>query len=151
MNGFCAAYWNERLHREIPATQLLKLTVEEVSPDKISLSSPLEPNLNGHGTGFAGSIYTIGITTGWTYLNAWERELGLNAKIVALDAAIRYSKPITDTIHANNESSISERAYLWPELLTNKKKFTERISILIGDSKVTAASKLDILFHISKR
>lgn len=151
MSGFNLAYWNSRLASEIPATQLLELQVAELCENNILVIAPLEKNKNGHDTGFAGSIYTLGITTGWTYINAWAKELELNAKIVALDASIRYRKPISGQLRATNQNDLSAITKHWPERLQQERKFTEPVQISIGDSTIPNAAILDILFHISMR
>ena len=151
MSGFNLTYWNERISSEIPATRLLQLTIEQLDGQTILATAPIEPNKNGHDTAFAGSIYTLGITTGWTYINAWARELALDTKIVALDARIRYRKPISGQLKATNLTDLSASIQDWPKRLDRDKKFTEPLEVNIGDDKIPDAASLDILFHISKR
>ena len=64
------------LHREIPISAFMQVRVEHLDGESIRLTAPFEPNRNIHGTGFAGSLYTLCVLTGWGLVSAWLKAQG---------------------------------------------------------------------------
>ena len=61
---------------------------------QIQCETKLEPNINIHGTAFAGSIYAAGMATGWTLMKCWYDANQYEAELVAAEANIKYLKPV---------------------------------------------------------
>jgi thioesterase domain-containing protein len=64
----------------------------------LTVAAPLAPNRNLHGTGFAGSLFSIAVLTGWGATWLALREHGLAGVIVVADSEIRYRKAVTDEL-----------------------------------------------------
>ncbi|MEH6628407.1 MAG: YiiD C-terminal domain-containing protein [Motiliproteus sp.] len=89
------------LHQSIPASEILQLQVTELSDRFITIKAPVEgPNINIHGTGFAGSIYVVCALSAWglTY-NRLDLE-DIDVDLVIAKAEISYMRPITGEIEA---------------------------------------------------
>lgn len=84
----------------------MQWSINELSLQHISTTTLLAPNINVHGTGFAGSVYSAAMATGWTLLKSWCDEQQFKAVLVAAEANIRYLSPINTDFnchsHINN-------------------------------------------------
>jgi thioesterase domain-containing protein len=141
-------YWNQRIHHEIPATQLLGITIEILTLHEIQLSAPLNRNINGHQTAFAGSIYTLGITSGWTFISALLKYHDIRAAVVAGKADILYRKPIKGNLFSRcqlNSCPLSE----WQSMWQSKKSARQILDIKIGSQNEHAAT-LSATFFIKR-
>ncbi len=72
--------------------------IVELDSTQIVVQAPLEPNINVHGTGFAGSLYSLGILSAWALCSHVIDEAGLDAELVIAKASIRYSAPVRGAI-----------------------------------------------------
>ena len=84
----------QKIRRVIPLSDAMQFSIREMSLHAIQVAAPLEPNINIHGTGFAGSIYSLGVLTGWALCTHIMDELGIEAELVVARAEIRYRAPI---------------------------------------------------------
>ncbi len=73
----------------------MEFEINRLSLDAIGVSAPLPPNVNIHGTGFAGSIYSLAVLTGWALCTHILEQLELDADLVVAKAEIRYRAPVT--------------------------------------------------------
>ncbi|NCF35423.1 MAG: hypothetical protein GWP56_03390 [Gammaproteobacteria bacterium] len=78
--------------------------------DAIEVSAPLPPNVNIHGTGFAGSIYSVAVLTGWALCTHILEQKGVAAELVVTKAEIRYRAPITGDLCCAIRIDAAERA-----------------------------------------
>ena len=87
-------------HREIPISAAMGIRVQEYDGQRLVVTAPLAPNVNVHGTGFAGSLYAIAALCGWgiTWLTLKQRKL--DAHIVIANGNIDYHRPVAETIVA---------------------------------------------------
>ncbi|WP_299494089.1 thioesterase domain-containing protein [uncultured Shewanella sp.] len=81
-------------HKTIPLSQFMQVKAAEYDGRQLSVSAPLEPNLNLHQTMFAGSIYTLMTLTGWGLIWLKQKQCKLKGDIVLAKADIRYIAPI---------------------------------------------------------
>jgi len=97
VNGLC-----ERLqqiwHREIPISAAMGIEVVEFANDRLLVRAPLAPNVNVHGTAFAGSLYAVAALAGWgmTWLQLQARNI--DASIVIAAGHIHYAAPVNAAI-----------------------------------------------------
>ena len=87
----------ELLHREIPVSAEMGITIVRASPDLVRLEAPLTPNINYNGTAFGGSIYTAAALSSWLLVSATLTAEGHEAESVVIqDGAIEYVHPAND-------------------------------------------------------
>lgn len=98
---------NGLIQQTIPLSQALQFRIVELSSDRIETFAPLQPNLNLHGTGFAGSQYSLAMLTAWAFLTYILSINDVDADVVAADASIRYKSPVTTDIVC--KSSIDDK------------------------------------------
>lgn len=94
-----------RIRSTIPISEAMQFSIVELSPNSITVRAPLTPNVNIHGTGFAGSIYSIAVLAGWGLSTHIMDLLGMNAELVVSKAEIKYRAPVTGPIECRAVAS----------------------------------------------
>ncbi|MEW5791697.1 MAG: thioesterase domain-containing protein [Pseudomonadota bacterium] len=88
------------LHRQIPITQSMGITVDGHVGDALILRAPLRDNLNQKATAFAGSLNAVATLAGWGMLFVLLREMGVSAQVVIQESTIAYRRPVTRDFEA---------------------------------------------------
>ncbi len=84
------------LHRDIPLTRDMGLSVLGWLEHELRLQLPLEPNVNHKSTMFGGSLYCGAVLAGWGWLHLRLREAGVEGgHIVIQQGQIDYPSPVT--------------------------------------------------------
>lgn len=100
-----AGQLQQTIRASIPLSEAMQFSIIELNPRNILVQAPLEPNVNIHGTGFAGSIYSLAVLTGWalsTHIMALKQMQG---DLVVAKAEISYRAPLTDSIQCRTQVS----------------------------------------------
>lgn len=87
-----------KVHATIPLSREMGFQITRLSGDGIICFAPLEPNINIHGTGFAGSLYSLAILSAWSYASYLVEHHSLHAELVVGSGKIRYTRPIETDI-----------------------------------------------------
>jgi thioesterase domain-containing protein len=82
----------------IPLAGAMGIQVVECAPNRLLIEAPLAPNINVHGTAFAGSLYGVCALAGWGMLWLQLRQRALTGSILLAEAQISYVRPVADTI-----------------------------------------------------
>lgn len=82
------------LAEHIPLSTAMAVRVEVASPARILLRAPLEPNSNHRGTAFGGSISSLAILAGWSWLWVVLRERAVVPELVIRSSEIEFICPI---------------------------------------------------------
>lgn len=84
------------LYEKIPITKAMGIDVVELTPEKVSISAKLKPNINHHLTAFGGSISSLMTLCGWamTYINI--SDVDDKAHVVIKSSSINYLAPIRE-------------------------------------------------------
>jgi thioesterase domain-containing protein len=101
VNSEDAAALQREIHAGIPLSDAMGFEITELESTAIRVAAPLKPNINVHSMGFAGSLYALGILTGWGISRHLIRQRGLNAELVVAEASIRYRAPVRDDIECH--------------------------------------------------
>jgi len=99
----------KKIRSNIPLSEAMQFTIAELESCSILVRAPLPPNVNVHGTGFAGSIYSIAVLAGWalcTHIMALNKMAG---DLVVAAAEIKYRAPISGDIQCRAEVSEADR------------------------------------------
>lgn len=89
-----AAQLENTLHREIPITGEMGISVPYYDGQLLQLAAPLAPNINHKSTAFGGSLYALAVSCGWGMLHLKLQEAGLHRHIVIQEANIQYLLPV---------------------------------------------------------
>ena len=90
-----AAALQAKIRAAIPLSAAMEFAIESLDTDGIRVVAPLPPNINIHGTGFAGSIYSLAVLTGWALATHILEDAGLDTELVVARGEIRYRAPVT--------------------------------------------------------
>lgn len=102
------AWFETYLHRELPLSLAMEVSVMEVCETQVQLSAPLAPNRNDKNTGFGGSLASLLFMAGWGWLFNTLRRRGINADVVVMDSTISYKRPTTGILLASCSAPSSE-------------------------------------------
>jgi thioesterase domain-containing protein len=69
----------------------LGLIVEAIDP--VTISAPLEANLNDKGTAFAGSLFSVAALAGWALVMRWCATEPVDAEVVLQSSTARFLSP----------------------------------------------------------
>ena len=89
-----AAELERYLHDHIPLSRALAVRVAHVGPEFVRLSAPLAPNLNHRRTAFGGSVASLAILAGWSWLLARLADRGPVPRLVIQEQTVEYLTPI---------------------------------------------------------
>ena len=124
----------EKIRNSIPLCEMMQFEIEEISSRSITVHAPLKPNINIHGTGFAGSLYSVGVLTGWALADHIMSLSDMKGMLVVAGAEIKYRTPVTQDIQCSTTVSDSAcRAFVDDYKANGKGRL--QLSIHIGTSK----------------
>lgn len=86
------------LHRQIPLTRAMGVTVDRFDETALVLSAPLGPNHNHLGTAFGGSLATLATLAGYTLV--WLELAEPGSHIVIQESRIHYKAPVRGDFQA---------------------------------------------------
>ena len=123
-----------KIRETIPLSDAMQFSIVKLEADSIVVTAPLSKNYNIHGTGFAGSIYSLGILTGWALCYHAMECLEMVGNLVVGKAEIRYKSPITEDIVCAT-SFTAEQLNTFQDDFIEKGKSIAALNIAIGDSE----------------
>lgn len=75
----------------IAPARAMGIRVEAIDP--LTISAPLEANLNDKGTGFAGSLFSVAALAGWALVMRWCAAERVDAEVVLQSSTARFLAP----------------------------------------------------------
>ncbi len=88
------------LYAEIPLTQSIGIEVIEHTDMSLTLSAPIENNINHKCTAFGGSLYSVAVLSGWGLIYLLLKQHQLTGHIVIQESNTRFIKPVSSRITA---------------------------------------------------
>ena len=95
----------QKILHGIPLSEAMKFQIVELTAHSIRVQAPLAPNVNVHGTGFAGSIYSVAVLSGWALCTHIMNVRGMKGDLVVANAEIKYRAPVTGEMLCRSEAS----------------------------------------------
>jgi thioesterase domain-containing protein len=89
-----AADLERYLHDHIPLSRALGVHVVHLGPELVRLSAPLAPNVNHRRTAFGGSVASLAILAGWSWLLARLADRSPLPRLVIQEETVEYLAPI---------------------------------------------------------
>ena len=119
-------------HQQIPLSQAMQMQIADFDGEVLTTEASLAPNVNVHGTAFAGSLYAIQALTGWGMMHLQLKLNALDASIVIASGQINYAKPVAQDIYVR--CSFGEHAAEMTKLkATGKGRFPLTCQVLLAD------------------
>ena len=85
-------------HEQIPLSKAMDMRIESFADHVLTCRASLGPNVNVHGTAFAGSLYAVQALTGWGMMHLQLQLNALDASIVIANGNIDYANPVAEDI-----------------------------------------------------
>lgn len=96
------------LYEKMPQVKSMEVVVENMGPEHLTVSAPLEPNINHRDSVFGGSASSIAILAAWAFLHQKLVAEGISTTLVIQKNTMSYDVPITGkflaTAQLNNEA-----------------------------------------------
>jgi thioesterase domain-containing protein len=99
----------QKIRGAIPLSEAMRFSIDSLSQEAIRVSAPLQPNVNIHGTGFAGSIYSLSVLTGWALCTHIMDEHALDGDLVVGKAEISYRAPVKGDLECHCQATAEQR------------------------------------------
>jgi thioesterase domain-containing protein len=135
------------IRTHIPLSRALDFGVASLDDGSITVRAPLEPNINIHGTAFAGSLYALGMLSAWGLCTHLLRRSGVDADLVVTEATIRYRRPVSGPILCRCEVA-PEAAAAFVSGVVREDRATLTLSVTIGDGP---AARMQATMHARRR
>ena len=85
-------------YQQIPLSEAMDMRIVDFADNTLTCCASLAPNVNVHGTAFAGSLYAVQALTGWGMMHLQLQLHELDASIVIANGQIDYAKPVAEEI-----------------------------------------------------
>lgn len=129
------------LNSEIPLTHHMGVQVVEFSDLFLTLTAPLENNINHKNTAFGGSLFSVSVLAGWGLIYLLLQKYHLSGHIVIQESQIKYLKPVTNDLTAT--SSFESKQQQDKLINMYKRKGVARIHL---ESKIYCNNQLAVNF-----
>ena len=118
--------------KQIPLSQAMQMRIADFDGLALTTEASLAPNVNVHGTAFAGSLYAIQALTGWGMMHLQLALNTLDASIVIASGQINYAKPVAQDIRV--QCSFGDHLAEMAKLRANGKgRFPLTCHVLLAD------------------
>jgi thioesterase domain-containing protein len=134
-------------YKEIPLSKSMELSIESFANNQLITRANLAPNVNVHGTAFAGSLYSVQALTGWGMMYLQTQMMGLDASILIAKGNIDYSLPVNQDIIAICQFD-GYKSEIKSLLEDGKARFHLKCAVGLGDS---IASTFDGVYVVKIR
>ena len=136
----------QKIRSTIPLSEAMQFEITELDANSIQVHAPLGPNVNIHGTGFAGSIYSLAVLTGWAMCAHIMSLNDLQGELVVGKAEIKYRRAVIDDIDCQCRVAEDDISHLKQQFVA-KGKSRLALKITIGDEQAV----LNASFYITSR
>jgi thioesterase domain-containing protein len=99
------------LHGHIPLSSAMRVSVDAVTADGVTLRAPLAPNINHRETVFGGSASAVAILAAWSLLHTRMLADGIAARLVIQSNTMDYDRPILGEFTARSALAEPDQ---WP-------------------------------------
>lgn len=82
------------LHRHIPISSAMGITVTAATPERVELRAALAPNVNHRSTAFGGSVASLAVLAGWSVVRVGLDGIEPVPQIVIQRSTMEYTAPI---------------------------------------------------------
>ena len=122
----------KKIRSTIPLSDVMQFEIIELDDHSIRVQAPLSPNVNIHGTGFAGSIYALAILTGWAMCMHILTTENLKGELVVGKAEIKYRSAVTGDIDCRCRLDVADRQS-FVERVTAAGRAKIKLEVIVGD------------------
>ncbi|NNE62505.1 MAG: hypothetical protein HKN34_00340 [Gammaproteobacteria bacterium] len=135
----CKDDLQQKIRSTIPLSEVMQFAITDLTEKSILVSAPLAPNV-----GFAGSIYSLAVLTGWAMVTHIVTSRSISCELVVSKAEIRYLKPVVGDIECRCEvaDGVIDQ---FIDYYQDKARSRIMLEIIVGDEQAA----LNATYHIS--
>jgi len=89
------------IHDGIPLARAMALELGDYDGQRLTLRSPLKPNVNDKGCAFGGSLVSLMTLTGWGLVELALRQRGDDCDVYVGESTVRYLSPVWEDFQAD--------------------------------------------------
>ena len=127
----------EYVHEHIPITVHFGVGISDYDGSSLTVTAPLEENLNHRQSAFGGSLSAIAILSGWALLFVKLKELDIKCRLVIQKTEFNFLEPVVDDFESVAELPTVEKYQRFLKIL--RKKGRARIVV---ESEVTCHGRV---------
>ena len=125
------------LYKHIPLAKHMGVEIAKFNGKDLSITAPLEPNINDKETAFGGSLYSIAVLCGWGLLELKCIEACIKVETVIHKAQVKYMLPVTGQFIARSSIDENEWSLFLPLLKEGKRiRIPLNVDIFCNGEKV---------------
>ena len=138
--------FRELLYTAFPVAIAMQVGVDTFRENQVVLRAPIAPNKNVHGTGFAGSLYSVAALACWGLAHGWIERASQKVTLLIGRGEIEYNKPIRDefTATASIDDNLIRDIFL-DEVSRGERAQVELVAVIASQSETTATFKGDFI------
>lgn len=84
----------------MPPLVPMRLAIAELTAEHLTLTAPLDANINDKGTAFGGSLTSLMTLACWGLVTAVLRDNGLDCDVYVAESTVKYLKPVREELIA---------------------------------------------------
>ncbi len=84
----------------MPPVRALGLQMADYDGQRLTITAPIEPNINDKGSAFGGSLASAATLAAWALCGVKLLEAGFDADVYVQDTTVRYLAPLYSDFHA---------------------------------------------------
>lgn len=123
----------QKIHSSIPISHAMQFQIVTLDDHSIRVHAPLAPNVNIHGTGFAGSIYSLAVLSGWALCMHIMKLENMQGDLVVGKAEIKYRSAVNGDIDCKCSVAEDDRKNFISSF-NNMGKSKLELEVIVGDS-----------------
>jgi thioesterase domain-containing protein len=150
MASFGKDYLQQRIAREFPLARHIGIVVDSADDAGIVLRAPLAPNSNDKGTAFGGSLYSVAVLTGWSWVARYLAAHELKADAVIQESTIRYLAPVEAELCASLEAPLEAQVSKFRRMMERAGRGRIRLCVDIH-SQAAVAVRFEGVFAAALR
>jgi thioesterase domain-containing protein len=93
-------YLSSKIQSSIKITDAMGITVTDFSNSSLTLSAPIEKNINDKSTAFAGSIYSLLVLASWALIEGSLKKQGIDADVMVTESSVEFKKAVNSDFTA---------------------------------------------------
>lgn len=128
------------IHTRIPITKAMGFEVERLTTDEVSMTAPIAANVNHLKSAFGGSVDSLFLTVGWTYIRLLIDHIEPTPVIIGNKGATTFQRPITDDFRARIEIPSSRTIKDFLKVFDREGKARISLNAIIEDQGKTYAT-----------
>jgi thioesterase domain-containing protein len=144
------AYLQSILSGEFALARHIGIVVECADDTGIVLCAPLAPNANDKGTAFGGSLFSVAVLTGWSWVTRYLAAAGLAAEAVIQESTIKYLVPVQGSFRATLHAPSPDQIEKFRKMLQRAGRGRIRLKVDIHHGR-TLATEFEGVFAAALR